>query len=188
MSREARKAVLSREVLLPQLAAHVLANGLAGLSLRPLAKAAGTSDRMLIYHFGSKEQLIADLLEYLAQQFADALGSAFPAGRAASRRDCFELVMAATAEPAFAPFFRLWWDIVGGCARGEKAYLASAGAIMDLLLQWVEAHLPPDDPDPAAGAKAVLTMIEGAQMLAAVGRPAIGQAASQALCGRIEAC
>lgn len=159
----------------------MLAHGLAGLSLRPLARAAGTSDRMLIYHFGSKEQLVAELLGHLAKQFADALGQAFPAGRARSRRDCFEQVMAATGKPAFAPFFRLWWDIVGGCARGEQAYLASAGAIMDLLLQWVETHLPPDDPDPAAGARAVLTMIEGAQMLAAVGRPGIGEQAAEVL-------
>lgn len=181
MTRQPRKAVLSREALLPPLAAHVLENGLAGMSLRPLAKAAGTSDRMLIYHFGSKEQLVADLLNYLAQMFAASLDGAFPAGRAGSRRDCFERVMAATGESAFVPFFRLWWDIVGGCARGEAAYLASAGAIMDLLLGWIEGHLPADDPDPATGAQAVLTMIEGAQMLAAIGRPRVGQSAAAAL-------
>ena len=164
---------LSRETLLPLLAVHVLEHGLAGLSLRPLAKAAGTSDRMLIYHFGSKDELVAELLEYLAQVFADALDSAFPAERATSRRDCFEQVMAITARPQFAPFFRLWWDIVAGCARGEKSYLAAAGAIMDLLLQWVEDHLPSDDPNRSEGARAVLTLIEGAQMLKSVGRSSI---------------
>lgn len=183
MTRQPRKPVLSREALLPQLAKHVLEHGLAGLSLRPLAKAAGTSDRMLIYHFGSKEQLVADLLEHLAEMFAASLDGAFPAGRAASRRDCFERVIVATGEPAFAPFFRLWWDIVGGCARGEEAYLANAAAIMDRLLDWVEAHLPADDPDPAVGAQAVLTMIEGAQMLSAIGRPRVGLAAAATLDG-----
>ena len=54
---------MSRETLLPLLAAYVLENGLADVSLRPLAKAAGTSDRMLLYHFGSKEELVAALLE-----------------------------------------------------------------------------------------------------------------------------
>ena len=51
---------MSRETLLPLLAAYVLENGLADVSLRPLAKAAGTSDRMLLYHFGSKEELVID--------------------------------------------------------------------------------------------------------------------------------
>ena len=46
---------MTRENLLPLLAAYVLEHGLAGLSLRPLAAAAGTSDRMLLYHFASKQ-------------------------------------------------------------------------------------------------------------------------------------
>jgi AcrR family transcriptional regulator len=172
---------LSRETLLPLLAAHVLEHGLNHASLRPLAKAAGTSDRMLMYHFGSKDRLIAALLEYLAAVFAAALDSAFPQGRAASRRDCIEQVLAITAQPAFRPFFRLWWDIVAGCAAGNRAYLDAAGAIMDLLLGWIEAHLPADDPDPGAAARLVLTQIEGAQMLQAVGRGDIPQAGLSAL-------
>ena len=42
---------------------HVLAEGLIGLSLRPLAKAVGTSDRMLIYHFGSRDGLVAAIID-----------------------------------------------------------------------------------------------------------------------------
>ena len=45
----------NRQALLADLAEHVLKNGLNNASLRPMAKAAGTSDRMLIYHFGSKD-------------------------------------------------------------------------------------------------------------------------------------
>ena len=42
---------------------YVLSRGLIGLSLRPLAAELGTSDRMLLYHFGSKDQLVADVLQ-----------------------------------------------------------------------------------------------------------------------------
>jgi AcrR family transcriptional regulator len=41
---------------------YVLENGLIGLSLRPLAAALGTSDRMIIYRFGSKDGLVAEVL------------------------------------------------------------------------------------------------------------------------------
>jgi len=41
---------------------YVLERGLIGLSLRPLAAALGTSDRMLLYHFGTREALIAEVL------------------------------------------------------------------------------------------------------------------------------
>lgn len=164
------KTRLSRETLLPLLAAHVLAHGLADASLRPLARAAGTSDRMLIYHFSSKDQLVADLLEHLAGQFSAALDQAFPHERAASREDCIAKVLAITGQGAFQPFMRVWWDIVSGCAAGNAAYLNAAGAIMDRLLAWVVDHLPEDDPDPQGGARMVLTYIEGAQMLGAVGQ------------------
>ena len=40
----------------------VLEHGLIGLSLRPLAAALGTSDRMLLYHFTSKDDLVAAVL------------------------------------------------------------------------------------------------------------------------------
>lgn len=41
---------------------YVLEHGLIGLSLRPLAAELGTSDRMLLYHFGSKDELVAAVL------------------------------------------------------------------------------------------------------------------------------
>ena len=41
---------------------HVLEHGLLGLSLRPLAAALGTSDRMLLYHFADKDDLVATVL------------------------------------------------------------------------------------------------------------------------------
>jgi AcrR family transcriptional regulator len=41
---------------------YVLDHGLIGLSLRPLAAEIGTSDRMLLYHFADKDDLIAAVL------------------------------------------------------------------------------------------------------------------------------
>jgi AcrR family transcriptional regulator len=41
---------------------YAMEHGLIGLSLRPLAAELGTSDRMLIYHFGSKDELVAAVL------------------------------------------------------------------------------------------------------------------------------
>lgn len=61
MANSSLNTTMSKQTLLPKLAAHVLRHGLGSASLRPLAKAAGTSDRMLIYHFGSKDALVAAL-------------------------------------------------------------------------------------------------------------------------------
>jgi len=48
-----------RDDLLDRVTDHVLERGLIGVTLRPLAAATGTSDRMLIYHFGSRDALVS---------------------------------------------------------------------------------------------------------------------------------
>ncbi|MET7986917.1 MULTISPECIES: TetR/AcrR family transcriptional regulator [unclassified Streptomyces] len=51
-----------RRELTDRVRAYLVRHGLAGLSLRPLARALGTSDRMLLYYFGSKENMVAEAL------------------------------------------------------------------------------------------------------------------------------
>src|ERR1044072_7743808 len=51
-----------RRDLLDRIREYMIRNGLADLSLRPLARALGTSDRMLLYYFGTKERLVAEAL------------------------------------------------------------------------------------------------------------------------------
>jgi len=51
-----------REELLERAYAYVLAHGLADLSLRPLAAAVGSSPRVLLFLFGSKDELVRALL------------------------------------------------------------------------------------------------------------------------------
>ena len=51
-----------RDDLLDQVTDHVLEHGLIGLTLRPVAAAIGTSDRMLIYHFDNRDALVSDVV------------------------------------------------------------------------------------------------------------------------------
>jgi AcrR family transcriptional regulator len=52
-------AMSRRDDLLDEVTDHVLQQGLIGLTLRPVAAAIGTSDRMLLYHFHSRDELVA---------------------------------------------------------------------------------------------------------------------------------
>lgn len=170
MARPAKKPPMTRDSLLPLLMGHVLAHGLGGASLRPLAKAAGTSDRMLIYHFGTKEKLVGDLLSFIAGVYAAGLEAMLNADeRPATRADLLARILAQNAAPAMQPFMQLWWEIVGGAARDMPGFRAAAQRMVDELLVWLEGHMPEGDPDPAGGARYLLTVIEGALMLAAVG-------------------
>ena len=68
-----------RDDLLAQATDYVLDSGLIGLSLRPLAASLGTSDRMLVYHFGSKDALVVALIEAIAARSHESLAALAPA-------------------------------------------------------------------------------------------------------------
>lgn len=55
--------ITTRDQLLQDCLAYFLRHGVAHLSLRPLAAAVGTSARMLLHYFGSKEALIAEVMD-----------------------------------------------------------------------------------------------------------------------------
>jgi AcrR family transcriptional regulator len=61
-----------KQRLLQATADYLLEHGLGELSLRPLAAALGTSARMLVYYFGSKEELLVEALtEVRRRQYVD---------------------------------------------------------------------------------------------------------------------
>ncbi len=80
MTQTARLPSARQAELLERAYGYVLSHGLAGLSLRPLAAAIGSSPRVLLFLFGSKEGLVrailararADELAFLAQARSQA--------------------------------------------------------------------------------------------------------------------
>jgi AcrR family transcriptional regulator len=77
-----------REDLLARITDHVLDQGLIGLTLRPVAAAVGTSDRMLIYHFTSRDALVSAVVEEATERAIAAVEglSAAPDVRTAVNR------------------------------------------------------------------------------------------------------
>ncbi|MGY4858438.1 TetR/AcrR family transcriptional regulator [Cryobacterium sp. AP23] len=57
------------DVLLARITDHILANGVANVSLRALARAADSNNRMLLYYFGSRAEIISLALRAAATRF-----------------------------------------------------------------------------------------------------------------------
>lgn len=72
MGRQKQPEIAQR--LLDACTDHALAHGLPD-RLEPLARAAGTSPRMLIYHFGTRDALLRAVLASARQRQLDAFGA-----------------------------------------------------------------------------------------------------------------
>src|SRR3954470_12328716 len=67
-----------RERLLDAAIDHIAQRGISDLSLRELAKAIGSSHRMLIHHFGGREGLLVAVVQAVEQRQREALGEVVP--------------------------------------------------------------------------------------------------------------
>ncbi len=93
-------------------AEYVLARGLAGLSLRPLATALDTSPRMLLYDFGSKQRLVADVLAEIRRR-EERLFDA--------RVETLEDVWRWIAAPEREAFLRLFFEVYVDAMKRDEA-------------------------------------------------------------------
>jgi AcrR family transcriptional regulator len=159
-----------RAQLLDAMADHMLAAGLAGSSLRPLARAAGTSDRMLLYYFPTKDTLISATLAHVAARMAGLLlQGAEPVRLPAAQ--LLPLLVDRTLDPAFRPYLGLFLEVASRAARGDALCRTVGREAAEGYVAWIAAQLdaPPEQLRPEA--LRILTEIEGRVVLDALGVP-----------------
>ncbi len=154
--------------LIDRLADYVLVHGLAAASLRPMARAAGTSDRMLLYYFADKDAVIAAALDRVAARMIAMLDTAAPPAplAPAALRDHLAPLL---ADANVWPFMRVWLDMAARAAQGDAAIRAVGGAIGRGFLAWLDRHLDVPKADRASTAARLLIELEGSVLLASLG-------------------
>ncbi len=142
-----------RDELAEQATDYALEHGLIGLSLRPMAAAMGTSDRMLIYHFGSKDALIAAVLDASCNRSVRTIRElrASPSVRQAvlDLWKAFEV-------PQLLRCQRLYVEAAALGLFGREPYAASVRASNDVWMAEIVAHLERSGAGRRAGRLATL--------------------------------
>jgi AcrR family transcriptional regulator len=165
-----------REELLNILADHLLEHGLGAASLRTLAAAAGTSDRMLLYYFATKEELMAAALTRIAARLGELLDQALPRPKPAA--ELLQDLAVWVEGPAVKPYLSLWLELAARSARREEPYAQTAGLILDGLSLWVSSRLRvAREADRKAESALVLCLIEGMVLCGGVHRREMAGAA-----------
>jgi AcrR family transcriptional regulator len=127
-----------REALLEQVTDHVLAHGLIGLTLRPLAAAIGTSDRMLIYHFRSRDALVSEVVAHATSR-AIAEVDALPA--APTVRSAVNRLWRAYREEPLNALLTLYCQAAASGLIGEEPYRSDARATNELWAASLRDYL-----------------------------------------------
>jgi AcrR family transcriptional regulator len=132
-----------REKALAAVVGVALADGIADKSLRAIAEAAGTSHRMLIHHFGSREKLLVEVIRAVEARQRAALGDvaldpgeepAEPAMRFWER----------LRSPELAPQERLFFEVYGQALQGRQWALPLLDGIVETWVGPVAAMLEAD--------------------------------------------
>ena len=113
-------------------------HGLADLTIRPLAKELGITHRGLLHHFGSKEQLVAEILHELRGR--DRQRIAELGGRLTATGD--DPIMIAWKRMSGKPYFNYWrayFEVFAIAVRDRAHY----GHFLDgVVAEWLELLTP----------------------------------------------
>ncbi|MGI9621445.1 MAG: TetR family transcriptional regulator [Acidimicrobiales bacterium] len=125
--------------LLERIMDEVAANGLADRSLRDIAESAGSSHRMLLYHFGNRAGLVAAIVEA-----AEAAQRETLMALASEAKTADELILALwhqVSSEELRPFVRLFFECVAATG-GEgltDPWLDTADQVSEIMGEHYDA-------------------------------------------------
>jgi AcrR family transcriptional regulator len=118
----------ARAALLRAAIGHLAEHGLGGATLRSIAAAIGTSHRMLIYHFGSRDGLLLAIVRSVEEEQRASLVE-LAADPGTSPADLARRMWERVADPRLHPHERLFFELYGRALQGDP------GAAP--MLEWV---------------------------------------------------
>lgn len=157
-----------REAAIDLIAAHILETGLSQASLRQLARAAQISDRMLLYYFKDKEEVVTLAMAKIAGSLAGDLAKAIPDGEKHPVSEMVAIAATLTQSDQVRPLMQLWLEATAAAVRKEAPFVDITKQIAGGFLNWIESHL--DEPDSEvrkSKAAMVLAMVDGLALLEA---------------------
>jgi len=113
---------------------HIAGRGISDLSLRELEAAIGTSHRMLIHHFGSREALWVEVIRAVEERQREALADVVPdpsAGAGGALRAWWKHI----SDPSLWPNERLFFEVYGQALQGRPGTTELLDGIVDA---WIE--------------------------------------------------
>ena len=125
---------VTRATLLDAAVAFAAGSGLTDVSLRQMAAALGTSHRMLIYHFGSKEGLLVAVVDEVERRQREAM-AALGDDAGLTPADSVRRMWHTLADSSLWPFERLFFEVYGQALQGRTPMVTFLDTVVE---SWLE--------------------------------------------------
>lgn len=170
----------TREEILEGALASALDGGLSQLSFGRVAKHLGINDRIVVYYFPSKDDLVTEVLVAMGVRLQALLAEAF----AAPAADHLALLRAAwpvLARSEVDPIFALFFEANGLAAAGRAPFATVVPQLVVAWLDWMAAHLEGSANERRIEAEAAIALIDGLLLLRQLGGGPAGDRAARRL-------
>jgi AcrR family transcriptional regulator len=123
--------------LLDAIVQYLIRHGIVDLSLRPLAKAVGSSPRGLLYYFGSKEKMVIKVLAEIRHRQRNL----YHGMQAATFEQACRAVWKQMSAPKSEPLFRFFFEAYGLALRHQRLYKHFLHSTVNDWLDFIAAPL-----------------------------------------------
>lgn len=152
-----------RDILDGALAA-AFADGLSQLTFGRVAKRLGISDRVVVYYFPTKDDLIGEVVASMGLELQQTLGAAFTV----PAKDHIELVR--SAWPVLAnrdtdPIFALFFEANGLASAGRTPYVDLVPMLVEAWIRWLEDYVDGNPRERRIEAETAVAVIDGLLLL-----------------------
>lgn len=125
-----------RDVLLDKIIDQLMTSGISDLSLRELASQLDTSHRVLLYHFGSKEELISEVVQEVRHREKSHFVDSVVPNNQASTGQALTAFYDHNVSEAMRPYFHLFYEVWGIAQANPAAYEKFLEGIVSV---WVDS-------------------------------------------------
>jgi hypothetical protein len=171
----------SADEILREAAAVGFEHGLTGITFARVAERLGISDRMVVYYFPTKNDLITAVVGHLGRELQVLLEGAF----GSEPLDPHELMRRAwpvLSSSAADPIFRLFLELIGMAGTRREPYGQLAPMLLEQWVSWLESRVAGHTAaQRRRAATAVIAQVDGLLMVRSLLGPAAARGAAAEL-------
>lgn len=154
----------TKEEILAGALATAFDGGLSQVTFGRVAKHLGITDRMVVYYFPTKNDLITEVVLTMGLQLQATLAEAF-SGTAAGHIELARAAWPVLATEEVDPVFALFFEANGLAAAGREPYDVLVPVLVDAWIVWAAEFVEGTPAVRRAQAEAAIALIDGLLLL-----------------------